>query len=277
MSQSRANGGVSIDGHGAAARNDAPAGQRAWRRQRPSRGATYRAGRGEVPVVPDESGDARRRWRRMAGGPDVERHAAAAGREPYGHPRRLPTLFELGQCTPLVAAVGLFSILVNRCPGSRRKASTFSNPVGALSLTRRFAAPSVQTPSRGDCRRCVEAIPKRTLRSAQEAQRCGGPREATELRSAASAGRRPAGIVRHASRARLRLGAGSGDAAPSRIPRSAGAGTQGRHIEALVEEWRRQGLSDGTMRNRLAHLHWWAMKIGKPGIVRKDNVSYGIG
>ena len=78
MSQSRANGGASIHGHGAAARNDAPAGQGAWRRQRPSRGATYRAGRGEIPVVPEESGDARRRWRRMAGGPDVERHAAAA-------------------------------------------------------------------------------------------------------------------------------------------------------------------------------------------------------
>ena len=31
------------------------------------------------------------------------------------------------------------------------------------------------------------------------------------------------------------------------------------------------------MRNRLAHLRWWAMKIGKPGIVRKDNASYGIG
>ena len=54
-------------------------------------------------------------------------------------------------------------------------------------------------------------------------------------------------------------------------------GLKGRHIEALVEEWRRQGLSDGTMRNRLAHLRWWAMKIGKPGIVRKDNASYGIG
>ena len=54
-------------------------------------------------------------------------------------------------------------------------------------------------------------------------------------------------------------------------------GFKGRHIEALVEEWRCQGLSDGTMRNRLADLRWWAMKIGKPGIVRKDNASYGIG
>ena len=48
-------------------------------------------------------------------------------------------------------------------------------------------------------------------------------------------------------------------------------GFKGRHIDALVAEWRRQGLSDGTVRNRMAR------KIGKPGIVRKDNASYGIG
>ena len=54
-------------------------------------------------------------------------------------------------------------------------------------------------------------------------------------------------------------------------------GFKGRHVDALVEEWRRQGLSDGTVKNRLAHVRWLAAKIGKPGIVRKDNASYGIG
>ena len=54
-------------------------------------------------------------------------------------------------------------------------------------------------------------------------------------------------------------------------------GLKGRHIEALVAEWRRQGLWDGTMRNRMAHLRWLAKQIGKPGTVRKDNASYGIG
>ena len=54
-------------------------------------------------------------------------------------------------------------------------------------------------------------------------------------------------------------------------------GLKGRHIEALVAEWRRQGLSEGTMRNRMAHLRWLAKRIGKPGIVRRDNASYGIG
>ena len=54
-------------------------------------------------------------------------------------------------------------------------------------------------------------------------------------------------------------------------------GLKGRHIEALVAEWRRQGLSDGTVKNRMAHLRWLAKKTGKPGIVRRDNASYGIG
>ena len=50
-------------------------------------------------------------------------------------------------------------------------------------------------------------------------------------------------------------------------------GLKGRHIDALSAEWRRQGLSDGTVRHRMAHLRWLARKIGKPGIVRKDNAS----
>ena len=54
-------------------------------------------------------------------------------------------------------------------------------------------------------------------------------------------------------------------------------GLKGRHVEALVAEWERQGLSDGTLRNRMAHLRWLARRIGKPGIVRRDNASYGIG
>ena len=53
-------------------------------------------------------------------------------------------------------------------------------------------------------------------------------------------------------------------------------GLKGRHIEALVAEWRRQGLADGTA-NPMAHLRWLAKKVGKPGIVRRDNASYGVG
>ena len=53
-------------------------------------------------------------------------------------------------------------------------------------------------------------------------------------------------------------------------------GLKGKHVEALVREWRRQKLSAGTIKNRLAHLRWWAERIGKPGVVRKDNASYGV-
>ena len=54
-------------------------------------------------------------------------------------------------------------------------------------------------------------------------------------------------------------------------------GLRGKHVEALVREWKRQGLSTGTIRNRMSHLRWWAKRIGKPNVVRTDNASYGIG
>ena len=182
----------------------------------------------------------------MAGGPDVERHAAAAACDGEGtrvrgyialyragsgclgikatdrpsqlstfpvpspaawrgrgtaihpgQPSRFPTLFELGERTPLVAEAGLFSILIEgfSCarPAAASGAGPFSVSVGTRSLTRREVAPSVRKPPREDWRRCVEAIPKSTFQSAQDAPRCGGPRATAELRSAASARRRPAG------------------------------------------------------------------------------------
>ena len=54
-------------------------------------------------------------------------------------------------------------------------------------------------------------------------------------------------------------------------------GLKGRHVEAPVAEWQRQGLSTGTLKNRMGHLRWWAAKVGKAGVVRRDNASYGIG
>ena len=53
-------------------------------------------------------------------------------------------------------------------------------------------------------------------------------------------------------------------------------GLKEKHVEALVGEWSRQGLSTGTMANRMAHLRWWASKVGKPGVVRPSNGAYGI-
>ena len=53
-------------------------------------------------------------------------------------------------------------------------------------------------------------------------------------------------------------------------------GLKEKHVEVVVGEWSRQGLSTGTMANRMAHLRWWAQKIGKPGVVRPSNAYYGI-
>ncbi|MXY58249.1 MAG: integrase [Gammaproteobacteria bacterium] len=53
-------------------------------------------------------------------------------------------------------------------------------------------------------------------------------------------------------------------------------GLKEKHVDALVGEWNRQGLSTGTMANRMAHVRWWAQKVGRPGVVRPSNAAYGI-
>ena len=49
-----------------------------------------------------------------------------------------------------------------------------------------------------------------------------------------------------------------------------------KHVEALLERWKAEGISTGTFKNRLAILRWWAEKIGKPNVVARDNDAYGI-
>jgi Phage integrase, N-terminal/Integrase len=49
-----------------------------------------------------------------------------------------------------------------------------------------------------------------------------------------------------------------------------------KHVEALIERWKAEGISTGTLKNRLATLRWWAEKIGKPNVVARDNDAYGI-
>ena len=53
-------------------------------------------------------------------------------------------------------------------------------------------------------------------------------------------------------------------------------GLRRKHANALVREWRRQGLSIGTVKNRMAALRWWAKRIGRPGVVG-TNTEHGIG
>jgi len=50
-----------------------------------------------------------------------------------------------------------------------------------------------------------------------------------------------------------------------------------KHVERLVEQWKADGLSIATMKNRMAEIRWWAEKIGKPSVVARDNEHYGIG
>ena len=53
-------------------------------------------------------------------------------------------------------------------------------------------------------------------------------------------------------------------------------GLKGKHIEALVRDWSDRSLSHATMMNRMAHVRWWAERVGKGNMV-KSNADYGIG
>ena len=50
-----------------------------------------------------------------------------------------------------------------------------------------------------------------------------------------------------------------------------------KHVDALLANWREQGIRTGTLKNRLSALRWWAKKVNKPSIIARDNSVYGIG
>jgi len=50
-----------------------------------------------------------------------------------------------------------------------------------------------------------------------------------------------------------------------------------KHVDALINLWQDQGISVGTLKNRLSALRWWAKKVNKPNIIARDNAVYGIG
>ncbi len=51
---------------------------------------------------------------------------------------------------------------------------------------------------------------------------------------------------------------------------------KGKHVQALLDRWQGEGLSSGTIKNRLSHLRWWAEKISKSGILPADNMQLGV-
>lgn len=50
-----------------------------------------------------------------------------------------------------------------------------------------------------------------------------------------------------------------------------------KHIDGLVKRWQNEGVSNGTIKNRMTHLRWWAGKVNKASVVARDNSHYGIG
>ena len=53
-------------------------------------------------------------------------------------------------------------------------------------------------------------------------------------------------------------------------------GIRTKHVDYLVARWQAEGLSAGTLKNRMAVLRWLAEKIGKDNIVARENSTYGI-
>ncbi len=49
-----------------------------------------------------------------------------------------------------------------------------------------------------------------------------------------------------------------------------------KHVEALIKHWQERDLSIGTIKNRMATIRWWSVKINKQNVVAKSNEHYGI-
>ncbi len=49
-----------------------------------------------------------------------------------------------------------------------------------------------------------------------------------------------------------------------------------KHVRALLLHWQKQGLSVGTIKNRMAALRWWARKVNKHSVIAGSNAHYGI-
>lgn len=49
-----------------------------------------------------------------------------------------------------------------------------------------------------------------------------------------------------------------------------------KHVQVLLEQWRKDGIAIGTLKNRMAALRWWAEKVGKENCVPRTNAAAGI-
>ena len=54
-------------------------------------------------------------------------------------------------------------------------------------------------------------------------------------------------------------------------------GLKPKHVQFLVNQWQKvDRLSDATIKNRIAHLRWWADKINKQNVIPKTNAELGV-
>ena len=49
-----------------------------------------------------------------------------------------------------------------------------------------------------------------------------------------------------------------------------------KHVEALTQKWIAEGLTPGTLKNRMSALRWWAGKVDRQNVIARSNAHYGI-
>ena len=43
-----------------------------------------------------------------------------------------------------------------------------------------------------------------------------------------------------------------------------------KHVEALLKYWRREDISVGTIKNRMATLRWWVQKVDRQNVIARS-------
>jgi Integrase/Phage integrase, N-terminal len=49
-----------------------------------------------------------------------------------------------------------------------------------------------------------------------------------------------------------------------------------KHVDGLTKRWLTEGLSAGTIKNRMSALRWWAAKVNRQNVIARSNEHYGI-
>lgn len=49
-----------------------------------------------------------------------------------------------------------------------------------------------------------------------------------------------------------------------------------KHIDYLIGQWKANGTSTATIKNRMSAIRWWAGKVGKPNMIPRSNKELGI-